>query len=63
MDYAKQIISLEQKVKSEYYISSVFENLINDGNKVQAIDVQEVNVVGTPKELNFYKICNTYYES
>ena len=54
MDYAKQIISLEKKVKSEYYISSVFENLIKDGNKVQAIDVQEVNVVGTPKELNFF---------
>lgn len=54
MKYADQIISSEKKVKSEYYISSVFENLIKDGHKVKAIDVDEVNVVGTPKELKFF---------
>tara|TARA_B100000886_G_C20420816_1_gene491478 strand:+ start:171 stop:1391 length:1221 start_codon:yes stop_codon:yes gene_type:complete len=54
MKYTDEILASQKKIKSEYYISSVFENLIKDGNKVKSLDVEEVNVIGTPKELNFF---------
>lgn len=52
--YAEEIINEQKTIKSEYYISSVFENLIKDGNKVKSITLPEVHIIGTPKELTFF---------
>ena len=54
MNYTDEILASKKKIKSEYFISSVFENFIKDGNKVKSIDIKEVNVIGTPKELKFF---------
>lgn len=54
MKYADQIFTSKKKMNGEYYISSIYDNLIKDGNKVKALDLKEVNVIGTPKELKFF---------
>jgi len=54
IESAEEIISMGLKEKNEYYISSVFNNLISKGRKVKSIDIPEVHVIGTPNELNFF---------
>lgn len=54
INYSKKIINNERKIKNEYYISSVFGDLIKDGNNVRSQNVEEVHVIGTPSELIFF---------
>lgn len=52
--YSKILLKSNKKVNDEFYISSVFEHLINNGDFVRSIEVPEVHIVGTPSELKFF---------
>ena len=52
--YSKILLQNNTRVKNEFYISSVFELLINNGAIVKSIEVPEIHIVGTPSELKFF---------
>ncbi len=54
LDYAQRIISGKETAGGEFYVSSVFDKFLNDGHKVTHISIDEVHVVGTPRELEFF---------
>lgn len=56
--YCKKIIKKNLKKKGEYYISSVFQEMIDDGIKVTSRKVRNFNCIGTPSQLQASKIKN-----
>lgn len=55
LKYSHQIITNKEKVKGEYYVSSVFNYFFKDIKNVLAKEVSEVHIIGTPIELEFFK--------
>jgi len=53
--YADKMIENEITTKGEFYISPLYNLLIEDGLKIESIDVEKIHIFGTPKEFLFYK--------
>lgn len=52
--YCSKLINKNVLQKNEFYISGVYELLIEDGIKIQAIKVNDFNCVGTPLQLKIF---------
>ena len=55
LKYAESIFNKKEKVKGEYYVSSVFDYYFKANKLVIAKEVPEVHIIGTPVELEFFK--------
>jgi len=54
IEYTNEILLSDNRVKNEFYISSVFDSFIKDRKKVRSVQVSDVHIIGTPSELNFF---------
>mgnify|MGYP001250698252 CR=1 FL=1 len=54
-NYAQDMIDKELTTKGEFYISPLYNLLIESGLKINNIDVDKIHIFGTPKEFVFYK--------
>src|SRR4029077_1259275 len=52
--YAKQMITKDKKVKGEFYVCPVYNELIEDGGKVRIYDCHKMYGVGTPDDLVYF---------
>ena len=53
--YAEKMIDNEITTRGEFYISPLYNLLIEDGLKINTVDVDKIHIFGTPKEFLFYK--------
>jgi len=53
--YAKEMIDRDLRTKNEFYISPLYNILIEDGKKIVTESVDKMHIFGTPDEYNFYK--------
>ena len=53
--YAKEMIDKNLRNKNEFYISPLYNLLIDDGKKIVTDSVEKMHIFGTPDEYNFYK--------
>lgn len=53
--YAKEMIDRDLRTKNEFYISPLYNILIEDGKKIITETVDKMHIFGTPDEYNFYK--------
>jgi dTDP-glucose pyrophosphorylase len=58
---AEQMISLKNKVNSEYYVDQAIHHCIANGLKVKALEVDDYLCWGTPRELEFYEKTIEYW--
>lgn len=56
-DAAKKMVMRNDRTNGEFFIAPVYNYLINDGKKIVAKEVEIVHIIGTPKELDFFKNC------
>jgi dTDP-glucose pyrophosphorylase len=61
-DYAKQMISNNIRVNNEFYVCPVFNEAIKDKKTVTICTVNKMIGLGTPEDLNNYKIRRTIRE-
>ena len=54
-DSAKEMISRDLRTNGEFYISPLYNVLIEKGMKINALPVEKMHIFGTPKEFEFYK--------
>lgn len=54
ISFAEKIIEENLQVRDEFYISSVFDFYLKDNLKIVSKFIEEVHIIGTPKELNFF---------
>ena len=59
--YAKQMIEKDVRVKNEFYIAPVYNELIQDGKTLVPFYVDKMWGIGTPEDLRYYM--ETYNES
>jgi len=53
--YANEMIDRDLRTKNEFYISPLYNILIEDGKKIVTESVDKMHIFGTPDEYNFYK--------
>ena len=53
--YARDMIKRDLRTNNEFYISPLYNLLIEDGKKIRTEDVDKMHVFGTPDEFHFYK--------
>ena len=53
--YAREMIERDLRTKNEFYISPLYNLLIEDGKKILTEPVDKMHVFGTPDEFHFYK--------
>ena len=53
--YAKNMIEKNIRQNNEFYISPLYNLLIQDGLKIKTKPVQKIHIFGTPEEYEFYK--------
>ena len=53
--YAKEMIDKNLRTKNEFYISPLYNILIEDGKKIVTEGVDKMHIFGTPDEYHFYK--------
>jgi RpiB/LacA/LacB family sugar-phosphate isomerase len=53
--YAREMIERDLRTKNEFYISPLYNLLIEDGKKIRTEPVDKMHVFGTPDEFHFYK--------
>lgn len=61
--YFKKLIDLDININGEYYISLVYNLLINDGMKVGVFEIQKMLQWGTPYDLEAYKGWSNYFKN
>ena len=61
--YFQKLIDLEIKVKNEYYVSMVYNLLVEDGLTVNIFEIQHMLQWGTPYDLEIYKKWSEYFEN
>lgn len=59
--YFKKLIDENISVNNEYYISLVYNLLINDGLKVGVFEIDKMLQWGTPQDLENYKMWSRYF--
>ena len=55
-DYADKMIEQDLTTKGEFYITPLYNLLVEDGLKVAHENVEKIHIFGTPEELFFTKI-------
>ena len=53
--YAREMIKRDLRTKNEFYISPLYNVLIEDGKKIVTEGVDKMHIFGTPDEYHFYK--------
>ena len=53
--YAREMIERDMRTKNEFYISPLYNLLVNDGKKILTEQVDKMHIFGTPDEFHFYK--------
>lgn len=53
--YAREMIKRDLRTKNEFYISPLYNVLIEDGKKIVTQGVDKMHIFGTPDEYHFYK--------
>ena len=53
--FADRMVKENIRTNGEFYISPVYNLLIQDGLKIKTQDVEKLHVFGTPDEFNFYR--------
>lgn len=53
--YAREMIDRDLRTKNEFYISPLYNLLIEDGKKILTEPVDKMHIFGTPDEFHFYK--------
>ncbi len=61
--YFKQLISEDINLQGEYYVSLVYNLMVQDGLKVSIYKIQHMQQWGTPGELEEYKEWSAYFSS
>jgi RpiB/LacA/LacB family sugar-phosphate isomerase len=51
---ADQMIKSNQTTNGEYYVCPLYNILIKDGRKITSSEVEKMNLMGTPEELDFF---------
>lgn len=54
-EYAQNVVVNKEKVNNEYYIAPMYNKLIANGLNIGSYKVDKMYVLGTPKDLEFYK--------
>jgi len=54
VDYAEKMIEQNIRVKNEFYICPMYNEMIQDGLKVNIHQTEKMHVLGTPAELEFF---------
>jgi HAD superfamily hydrolase (TIGR01509 family) len=52
--YAERMIKKNVRVNNEFYVCPVFNEFIEDGKRIQAVDVNRMWGLGTPEDLDVY---------
>lgn len=60
-EYFEKAVKLNMKVNNEYYVSVVYNLLINDNLNVNIFEIQKMLQWGTPKDLEEYLIWSNYF--
>lgn len=54
LKYAEEAISMNQRVNNEFYLCPIYNLLVRDSLRVSYSQVDQMHVLGTPAELNFF---------
>ena len=54
-EYAQKMIDLDMRTKNEFYISPLYNLLVDAGLRIGISQVDKMHIFGTPKEYNFYR--------
>jgi len=61
--YFQKLIDLDINLKGEYYVSLVYNLLVNDGLKVNIFEIEKMLQWGTPYDLEIYKGWSNYFNN
>jgi bifunctional N-acetylglucosamine-1-phosphate-uridyltransferase/glucosamine-1-phosphate-acetyltransferase GlmU-like protein len=61
--YFKKLMDLELKLKGEYYVSMVYNLLVEDNLKVSIFKIEKMLQWGTPYDLEIYKGWSNYFSN
>lgn len=61
--YFKLLMDLKIKVNNEYYVSTVYNLLINDGLMINIFEIENMLQWGTPYDLEIYKGWSNYFNN
>jgi len=61
--YFKLLMDQKIKVKNEYYVSMIYNLLVNDGLKVSIFEINNMLQWGTPYDLEIYKDWSNYFSN
>ena len=61
--YFQRLMDLEMKVKNEYYVSMVYNLLVEDGLKVNIFEIEKMVQWGTPYDLEIYNRWSNYFSN
>ena len=61
--YFKQLMDKDINLNGEYYVSMVYNLLVQNGLKVSIYEIQHMQQWGTPEELEEYKAWSDYFKS
>ena len=53
--YAREMIERDLRTNNEFYISPLYNLLIEDGKQIKTFPVDKMHIFGTPDEYHFYK--------
>lgn len=59
--YFSELMDKKIEIKGEYYVSMVYNLLVNDGLKVNIFEIQKMLQWGTPYDLEIYKGWSNYF--
>jgi len=62
-EYSQKLIDLDININGEYYVSLLYNLLINDGLKVGIFEIENMLQWGTPYDLENYKSWSKYFSN
>lgn len=61
--YFQQLMDLKQTINNEYYVSMVYNLLVNDGLNVNIFEIEKMLQWGTPYDLEIYNNWSNYFKN
>jgi bifunctional N-acetylglucosamine-1-phosphate-uridyltransferase/glucosamine-1-phosphate-acetyltransferase GlmU-like protein len=61
--YFKKLIDSNQTINNEFYVSMVYNNMIEDGLKINIFEIEKMLQWGTPYDFRIYKQWMEYFEN
>lgn len=61
--YFQKLMDLEMKVKNEYYVSMVYNLLVENGLNVNIFEIEHMLQWGTPYDLQIYNMWSNYFSN